>query len=103
MGQDSDAMRSFAQVEQAHLRHRPVALSAAASHSGQARQISSRVASVSGGVAANPAAAHLAPAESAFSIALRCASVFVMASIKQLLSAYLIALYTRRNKGNEIQ
>jgi hypothetical protein len=103
MGQDSDAMRSFAQVEQPHLRHRPVALSAAASHSGQARQISSRAASVSGGVAAKPEAAHFAPAERALSIALRCASMFVMASIKQRLSLDLIPLYTRRNKANGIQ
>jgi len=40
-------MRNFAQVLHPHLRQRPVALSAVASHSGQARQVASRVVSAS--------------------------------------------------------
>ena len=53
-GQRSVAILSFAQVEHPHLRQRPVAFKAAASHSGQARQVASRVASASGGVVAKP-------------------------------------------------
>jgi len=56
-GHLSVAMRSFAHVEHPHLRQRPVALSACASHSGQARHVASRVASASGGVVAKPARA----------------------------------------------
>jgi hypothetical protein len=52
-GHLSVAMRSFAQVEHPHLRQRPVALSACASHSGQALQIVSRAASASGDKIAN--------------------------------------------------
>ena len=59
-GQASVAMRSFAQVLQPHLRQRPVALSACASHSGQALHVASRVASASGGVVAKPARAKFA-------------------------------------------
>jgi hypothetical protein len=55
IGQRSVAMRSFAHVEHPHLRQRPVAFKAAASHSGQARHVASRVASASGGVVAKPA------------------------------------------------
>jgi len=47
-------MRSFAQVLHPHLRHRPVLFKAVASHSGQARQVASRVASVSGAVVTKP-------------------------------------------------
>ena len=47
-------MRSFAQVLHPHLRQRPVLLSAVESHSGQARQVASRVASASGGVVWKP-------------------------------------------------
>ena len=56
-GQRSVAMRSFAQVEHPHLRHRPVALRAAASHSGQALHVDSRLARISGGVVEKPARA----------------------------------------------
>jgi len=56
-GQRSVAMRSFAHVEHPHLRQRPVALSACASHSGHARHVASRLASASGGVVAKPARA----------------------------------------------
>jgi hypothetical protein len=58
-GQRSVAMRSFAHVEHPHLRQRPVLFSAAASHSGQARHVASRLASVSGGVVAKPDRAKL--------------------------------------------
>ena len=58
-GHFSVAMRNFAHVEHPHLRQRPVALSACASHSGQARQVASRVASAFGGVVAKPARAKL--------------------------------------------
>jgi hypothetical protein len=54
-GHRSVAMRNFAQVLHPHLRQRPVAFSAAASHSGHARHVASRVASASGGVVAKPA------------------------------------------------
>jgi len=54
-GHLSVAIRSFAHVEHPHLRQRPVALSAVASHSGHARHVASRVASASGGVVAKPA------------------------------------------------
>ena len=60
------AMRSFAQVEHPHLRQRPVALSAVASHSEQARQVASRVASASGGVVAHLAEINFANADPAF-------------------------------------
>jgi len=53
-GQRSVAMRSFAQVEQLHLRQRPVPFSAAASHWSQARQVSVRSARISGGVVVKP-------------------------------------------------
>ena len=53
-GQRSVAMRSFAQVLQPHFRQRPVAFSAAASHSGQALQVASRAARASGGVVVKP-------------------------------------------------
>jgi len=56
-GHLSVAMRSFAHVEHPHLRQRPVELSAVASHSGQDRQMASRVVSASGGVVAKPARA----------------------------------------------
>jgi len=46
-------------VLQPHLRQRPVALSACASHSGQARHVASRLASASGGVVAKPDRAKL--------------------------------------------
>jgi len=58
-GQRSVAMRSFAHVEHPHLRQRPVLFKAAASHSGQARHVASRVASASGGVVAKPERAKL--------------------------------------------
>jgi len=54
IGQRSVAMRSLAHVEHPHLRQRPVLFSAAASHSGQALQVASRVARASGGVVAKP-------------------------------------------------
>jgi len=47
-------MRSFAHVLHPHLRQRPVPFSAAASHSGQARHVASRVARDSGGVGKKP-------------------------------------------------
>jgi hypothetical protein len=50
-------MRSFAHVEHPHLRQRPVALSACASHSGQARHVASRLASASGDTLGIPALA----------------------------------------------
>ena len=53
-GQRSVAILSFAHVEHPHLRQRPVEFSAAASHSGQARHVASRVARDSGGVVAKP-------------------------------------------------
>jgi hypothetical protein len=53
-GQRSVAIRNFAHVEHPHLRQRPVLFSAAASHSGQALQVASRVASASGGVVGAP-------------------------------------------------
>ena len=56
-GHRSVAMRSLAQVLHPHLRQRPVLFSAAASHSGQALQVASRLASASGGVVAKPARA----------------------------------------------
>jgi len=56
-GHRSVAMRSFAHVEHPHLRQRPVAFKAVASHSGQARHVASRMASASGGVVAKPARA----------------------------------------------
>ena len=59
IGQRSVAILSFAQVEHPHLRQRPVALSACASHSGQARHVASRLARASGGVVAKPARAKL--------------------------------------------
>jgi hypothetical protein len=59
IGQRSVAMRSFAQVLHPHLRQRPVALSAVASHSGQALHVASRLARASGGVVAKPARAKL--------------------------------------------
>jgi hypothetical protein len=55
-------MRSFAQVEHPHLRQRPVLFKAAASHSGHARQVASRVARDSGGVVAKPWPVNLAVA-----------------------------------------
>jgi hypothetical protein len=55
IGHASVAMRNFAQVLHPHLRQRPVALSAVASHSGHARHVASRLASASGGVVAKPA------------------------------------------------
>jgi len=66
IGQRSVAMRSFAHVEHPHLRQRPVALSACASHSGQVRQVASRVASASGGVVAHLAEINFANADPAF-------------------------------------
>ena len=64
-GQDSVAMRSFAHVEHPHLRQRPEAFSAAASHSGQARQVASRAARMSGGVVEKPEAVNFFPAKKA--------------------------------------
>ena len=101
IGHRSVAMRSLAHVLHPHLRHRPVLLSACASHSGQARHVDSRVASASGGVVEKPEAVHFAPAERMLSIAMRCASRFLM--IRQRLSLDLIAPYKNHNKGNEIQ
>lgn len=65
-GHASVAMRSFAQVEHPHLRQRPVALSACASHSGHALHVASRVASASGGVVAHLAEINFANADPAF-------------------------------------
>jgi len=62
-GHRSVAIRSFAQVLQPHLRHRPVAFRAEASHSGHARQVASRVARASGGVVAKPDAVNFVPAK----------------------------------------
>jgi hypothetical protein len=56
-GHLSVAMRSFAHVLHPHLRQRPVALSACASHSGQARQVASRVESASVDTLGIPASA----------------------------------------------
>jgi len=78
IGQRSVAILSLAQVEHPHLRQRPVLLSAVASHSGQALHVASRVASASGGVVANPEVVHFAPAERTLSIAIRCASRFLI-------------------------
>jgi len=50
MGHFSDAIRSFAQVAQPHLRQRPVPRIPAASHRSQDRQVSIRTARVSGSV-----------------------------------------------------
>jgi hypothetical protein len=47
-------MRSFAHVEHPHLRQRPVALSACASHSGQALHVASRSARISAFIVGNP-------------------------------------------------
>ena len=57
IGHFSVAILSFAHVLHPHLRQRPVLFSAAASHSGQARHVASRVARTSGGVVAKPARA----------------------------------------------
>jgi len=56
-GHFSVAMRSFAHVEHLQILQRPVPPSACAAHSGQARQVASRLASASGGVVEKPARA----------------------------------------------
>jgi hypothetical protein len=68
-GQDSVAILNFAHVEQPHLRHLPVPPSAAASHSGQARQVASRAARISGGVVVKPERANLVNAMPKFFMA----------------------------------
>ena len=82
-GHRSVAILSFAHVLHPHLRQRPVLFSAEASHSGQALQMSFRVARASGGVVAKPEAVHFAPAERTLSIALRCASRLFMGQTKR--------------------
>jgi hypothetical protein len=54
IGQRSVAILIFAHVLHPHWRQRPVPPIAAESHSGQARQVASRAARMSGGVAVNP-------------------------------------------------
>ena len=88
IGHRSVAILSFAHVEHPHLRQRPVLLSACASHSGQARQVASRVARASGGVVAKPARAK------------RCAALPKRANVRARKSIICCGI-TKRQKLEE--
>ncbi len=83
-GQASVAMRSFAQVLQPHFRQRPVAFSAAESHSGHARQVASRVERISGGVVAKRARAKRWVACITESILARTPSISILLSFMDI-------------------